>query len=260
MESQDADVPRAWRFLGQWPTIAMVSIVLLILTLNPLLTGLLPYLRAGWPALRTAFWLKQTDPWTARGTVGFLFHLGMALFRAGACGFVCVLSTVVIANVTQKQPDLRPFIVAILTIAFGCILSSIFGWIGIAIALRHRVRIFVMSNLYSVCHGDFTVATTLGPGITRTNPANYIIGVAAAAPLLAIWFAAMLTTAPGDHVDKIETAPFILLVLLPFLIIACIALVVFLSGRITAQSPGECWGAAMPESEAAVPNWYQSTE
>ncbi len=253
-------IPKAWRCFGQWPMIAMVSIVLLMLTLNPVLTGFLPYLRAGWPALRTALWLKKSDPWKARGTAGLLFHLCMALFCAGVCGLFCVLSTVLVATVTQKQPDLLPFIVAISIIAFACLLSSVFAWIGIAITLLHRVRIFVMSNLYTVCDGDFTVATTLEPKITGINPANYIIGVATATPLLAIWYVVMLTGATGHPADQNETTTFILLGLLPVLAIACVGVVVFLSSRITAQSPAECWGAELPEYEDVAANWYQSTD
>ncbi len=257
MDSEDAEAPQPTSIFGQWPVIALASIVLLMLTGNPLLTGILPYLKAGWPASKTALWLKRTDPWPARGTVGFLFHLCMALFCAGAWALVCVIGTAVVASITQKQPDLTQFVIAILIIAFGCCLSSLLGGIGIVIALRHRVRIFVKSNLSTVCHGDFTRATTLGPGRIRINPANYIIGVATVAPLLGTWFVAMLMTAPGARIDKVDTTQLILMWLLPVVAATCIAILIFLSARITANSPAECWGAEVPESEEEAPNWYQ---
>lgn len=184
----------------------------------------------------------------------------MALFCAGACAFFFVLGTAVVANYLQEKPDLTPVIVAILTILFGCILSSVLGWIGIAIALRNGVRIFVRSNLYRVCHGQFAMAQTLEAGRIRTNPANYIIVVVTAVPLLAIWFMGMLTTVPTQGNKQDETQALVLLGLLPVLAIVCIAVVAFLSTRITARSPIECWGADIPEHDEDAANWYRWTE
>lgn len=256
-EPGDAGESVAWRVLGQWPVIALASIVILILTLNPLLTGFLPYVRAGWPAARTAIWLKKVDPWKARGTVGFLFHLCMALFRAGAWAFLSVLVTAIVANVTQQQPDLIPFVIAISIIAFGCCLSSIIGLIGIAMALTHGVRIFVMSNLFTVCHGHFNVARTLEPSVTRTNPVNFLIGIVIATPLLGIWFTAMRYTAPGVRIGEADPTQTILLCLLPVLALFCIAVLYFLSRKIAAQSPAECWGTGVLDSQTSVVNWNQ---
>lgn len=191
--------------------------------------------------LKTAFWLKKTDPWKARGTVGLLFHLCMALFCAGVCALVCVLGTAVIATVIQKEPNLVPFMIAIMTIALGCFFSTILSWFGVVIALRHGVRIFVVSNLYVACRGDFTSAATLATGRILVNPANYIIGVSTVVPMLAIWFMAKLTTVPGHWQNQNELAPFILQGILLLLGILCIVIVVFLSTRVAARSPAECW-------------------
>lgn len=260
LSSNEQDERAVWRFFSQWPTIISVSIVVLVLTLNPLLTGILPYLRAGWPALRTAFWLKKSDPWKARGTVGFLFHLCLALFRAGICAFICVLSTAFFSSMIQKEAHLTTLMIAILTILLGCFMSSIIGWIGIVIALRNRVRIFVMSNLHSICRGDFTVAKTLGTGRNGTNPGNYVIAVVTSSSLFAIWFVAMLISVPPQVNGENKTALFILLCLLPVLVITCVILVDFLSKRIMAKSPAECWGVEAPESNKDPANWYQSAD
>ena len=248
-----------WRVLGQWPVIVFVYIALMALTYNPLIAGCLPYLKAGWPAAQTAFWLKWSDPWRARGTVGFLFHLCMALFRAGACGTVCIIGMAVVFHVRQQQPNLIPVAVAISTILLGCILSSILGGIGVFIALRHGIRIYVATKLFKICRGDFAVAKTLAPRLDRTNPGNFIIIVAIVTPIMAFWFGAMLTTLPNQAQQQQETLPVILL-LLPVLCIAGIAAAVWLSGRIMARTPAECWGAHIPESEKEDANWYQRAE
>ena len=248
-QPEDSRTSTTWHFLSGWWVIFVVSAVLLMLTLNPLLAGFLPYLRAGWPAARTAFWLKSADSWKARGTVGLLFHLCMALFRAGGSGFLSIVVTVIVAEVTHEQPDLILFAIAVLTIVFGCFLSTILSCFGAVIAVRHGVRIFVSSHLCKICHGDFTEARTLELGSVRTNPGNYILAVATATPMLTIWFVAMLMTMPGPMEKDDNIASFIILCLLPILGSLCIAIVIFLSRRIMAHSPVECWGAEAPESE-----------
>lgn len=261
LEDAGANGLTAWRFLGMWRTIAAISIVLLFLTFNPLLSGLLPYLRAGWPAVQTGFWLKMADPWKARGTVGFLFHLCMAGFRAGACGVVCLIVTVIAAEYFNRRPvDMIPMIIALVAILFGCFLSFVLGWLGVAIALRYGVRVFVISNLYERCQGDFDVAKTLLPPPHRTNPANFIVAMSAGVTLLAIWFISMLAILPADWNKEEGILPGILLGLLPVILIACIAVVIFLSKRIIAQSPADCWGAAAPELEEVDSNWYRTTD
>jgi len=223
---EDSDVPTGWQVSVPWWAIVVISVALLLVTLNPLLAGFLPYINAGWPAAKTAFWLKSTDPWKARGTVGWLFHLCMALFRAGASGFLWIVVTAIVVAITQEKLDLIPFAIAIGTITFGCFLSTILCWIGVAIALGHGTRVFVASRLYKICRGDFTEAQTLEFGPGRTNPGNYIIAVATATPMLAMWFVAMMTTMPGplDHEDSL--LPLLVLCLLPVLAMLCIAVVI----------------------------------
>jgi len=257
-EPEDSDPPAPWRLLGQWWFIVVVSLGLLAATLNPIAAGLLPYVKAGWPAARTAFWLKSEDPWKARGTVGLLFHLCMAFFRAGTVGLIWVLLAVFAAAAFHEEPDMVLFIVAILTILFGCLLSTVLCWVGILIALRHHVRIFVFSNLYKVCRGHFSSAGTLESGPLRINPGNYIIAIATVTPMLALWFVAMLLTMPGPGVQEIGVPFQIVFGMLPVLCIVAVAVIVYLSKQIAARSPAECWGQEAPEqdSDENDRHWY----
>jgi|GEM_PF-6580802 len=265
-EDEDADEEiRAnwslWRFMGKWPMIAAISLGLLFLTFNPLLSGLLPYLRAGWPAFQTAVWLKQSDPWKARGTVGLVFHLCMAGFLAGSCGVACIVGTILVADAFNREPNQVALMIALGAILFGCLLSFIFGWLGVVIAVRHRIRVYVMSNLYQVCRGDFRIAMALPPHVHRTNPANFIIAIAATVPLLALWFVMMLASmpAPGNNEEETKMVLFVLS-LLPLVGIMCIAVVVFLSRRIMASSPADCWGADIPTATDEETNWYRAAD
>ena len=237
-----------WLLLGKWWIVASISIVLFVLTLNPLLAGAFPYVRAGWPAVRTAFWLKFADPWSARGSVGLLFHLCMASFRAGVTGLACVVGSVVAAEMFKQDPNFIQFAVAMIVIVIGCFISFLLGWIGVVIALRHGVRIFVISNLYKICHGNFSNAEHVQTGPTRTNPAHFIVAIAIAVPSLTLWFAAILMTMPLNMNDGDDiTVPIVILSLLPVLAIACLIMLIYLSKRIMARSPAECWGAPIPD-------------
>lgn len=237
-----------------------VSIVLLALTYNPLIAGFLPYLKAGWPAVRTGFWLKRVDPWRARGTVGLLFHLCMALFRASLCGLAWLFGTLFYSIATGNEPDMVPGMIALSAIFAGSMLSTLLCWVGIVVAVRHGVRIFVATHLSHICKGDFTVAQTQRQGGVSLNPGRFIVVVATLTPILTLWFAAILTTVTNHWNRPQDPTPMILILLLPFLCLAGILLGAWLAERIMAKSPAECWGAQIPESEKVDTNWYQSAD
>jgi hypothetical protein len=251
----------AWGRLGRWPMVATVSLALLLVTFNPILTALLPYLFAGWPAVQTAFWLKAMDPWKARGTVGLLFHLCMAGFLAAAHGTAWVFGTIFLASLVAVKgfdDNLILPMIAIGSICFGCFVSSVLGWIGIVIALRHGVRVFVKSNLYRVCRGDFQVATTLTlPPDRNTNPANFIVALAVGAPVLVIWCVGVVLAIPPAGVAQVDLKQQILMSMLLILPVAIIAIVIYLAKHIIARSPAECWGAELPLRETVETNWYR---
>lgn len=245
-----------------WLIVFAISVGVFALTYSPLLAMTLPYLRAGWPAFQTACWLRKADPWPARGRVGFYFHLAMAGFRAAVAGVVALVLMVVIEQNLQRQADLNQVMIALCVIMAGAGLSFSFGGWGTVIALRNRVRIFVVSDLKHFCHGDFSQIARLPTLKFHLNPANYVMAVALAAPTLTLWFVAVLLAMPKPDVRDPPVGAFGLLLLsLPVLGILIIALLIFLSGRMIARTPLECWGAAPPvEPSHDRHNWYRRSE
>ena len=245
-----------------WLIVFAISVGVFALTFSPLLAMALPYLRAGWPAFQTACWLRKADPWPARGRVGFYFHLAMAGFRAAVAGVFAIMLMLVIEQNLQRQADINQVMMAFCFIMAGAGLSSSFGWWGTVIALRNRVRIFVISDLKHFCHGDFFQIARLPMLKFHLNPANYVMAVAIAAPTLALWFVAMLLAMSKPDVRDPPVGVAVLLLLsLPVLGILIIALLIFLSGRMIARTPLECWGAAPPvEPSDDRHNWYRRSE
>ncbi len=245
-----------------WLIVFAISIGVFALTFSPLFAMTLPYLRAGWPAFQTGCWLRKADPWPARGRVGFYFHLAMAGFRAAVAGVFSLVLMVVIEQNLQRQADLNQVMIALCVIMAGTGLSFSFGWWGSAIALRNRVRIFVISDLKHFCHGDFFQIVRLPMHKYLVNPANYVMAVAIAIPMLALWIVALLLAMPKpDERDPPEVVAVLLILLLPVLCLFIIALLIFLSGRMIARTPLECWGAAPPvEPSDDRHNWYRRLE
>ena len=246
---------------GKWLVVLAVSVGIFLLTLSPLLGMAWPYLRAGWSPVRTAWWLRQNDPWPARGKVGFYFHLAMAGFRAGVVGVFMVLVMAIIVAPRQNNVVPTQFIIGICVVMAGVGLSFVFGWWGTILAYRHGVRVFVISNLRERCHADFSQIERVSKLKFMVNPANYVMAVAIVAPLLALWFAAILATMPrpGELRADNTTESLLMMMILPVLAVCCIALLIYLSHRVIAATPHECWGAAIPSGEPPEDNWYQSS-
>lgn len=263
MSAADEQPPFLWRALSQWPTVILISLVILIGTTNPILTSLLPYLKAAWPAMRTAFWLRSADPWRARGTVGFLFHLCTGLFRAAAVAVLFIVSTMLFAVLLPRQPNVSPSLVAPMiamgAILLSCFVSTICGWSGIVIAIRHQLRIYVVSDLIRRCRGDFNQARQIEPVHNRVNPAKFIICLAIATPALFLWFMAMLIANPSGTDENVGVLSALLLGL-PVLCLACLASIVWISGRVAADSPAQCWGAKVPDDELFISGWHQAAD
>lgn len=237
-----------------------ISVGIFLLTLSPVLAMLWPYLRAGWPAVHTAWWLRKNDPWRARGNACFCLHLAMAGFRAGVAGVFMVVVMVIIQSIRQNNAMPAQFVITMCVVLAGIGLSFVFGWWGTILAYRHGVRVFVISNLCDLCHGDFSQIERVSKLRFMVNPANYVMAVAIVAPALAIWFAAMVATMPRPGEDqKHITLPIALVWSLPGLGVCCIVLLMYLSNRVIAATPHECWGAAVPRGEPSEDTWYQSS-
>lgn len=251
------------RLFSQWWVVIGIALVIQWMTGNPLLTLVLPYVRAAWPALRTGFWLKQADPWPARGTVGLLIHLGLAGFLAGATGLVSVVAFVVIEDARRQNgapvPPLTQAVVGLVTILLGATIASLMLIAAIRIAWVHEIRIYAQANLAEATGGNFANAARQDRHSSGFNPAFYVLCVGVTLPIFVVWSTALIVI-PAWIPQANDLALQILLFGLPVVAVVCLVSVWRLSHRILARSPAECWGGTPPDasttSRVVTENWY----
>ncbi len=157
----EVSVPRADRTM--WLAILLVAIGIDLLTGSPLLAPLVPVVAAARPPVRSAFWLRASDPSAARGWVCFWFYLATAGWRAAGAALVSWGAMVVVLLATGRQPNLGAFGLIMISLVCGVALSSIIGLVGIASAWRARVQVFVIPKLAWLCGGDYN-AIAAGDG------------------------------------------------------------------------------------------------
>ena len=250
-DSSQNEVPPSRKSLFLWLAAFGFATSVFLLTNSPLLAAIYPYLRAGWPSFSTGCWLRRVDPWPARGRAAFYFYFAASGFLAAAAGVATLVMMVFIEQWLQRPPDVSQIILTMSVITGGLATSTFFGWLGIISALRHRFRVIIAPHLRDYCHGDFAQLTTI-PGMSVLNLASFVMLIAIVVPMLAVWFIAMLAiTVPQP--GRPEPAPWLVSVLglsLLAIPVACVLILAYVSARIIARSPLECWGAAPPLEEA----------
>lgn len=250
-DSSQNEVHPSRKSLFVWLAAFGFATSVFLLTNSPLLAASYPYLRAGWPSFSTGCWLRRVDPWPARGRATFYFYLATSGFLAAAAGVATLLMMVFVEQWLQRPPDVSQIILTMLAITGGLATSTLFGWLGIISALRHRIRVLIVPSLRADCHGDFSQLTTM-PGRSVLNLAFFVMLIAIAVPLLAVWGIAMVILLAPDP-QRREPSLWIALPLVtlpPFLIpLICIWVLSHLSTRIIARSSLECWGAVPPIEE-----------
>jgi len=251
------------RLISQWWVVIGIALIIQWMTGNPLLTLVLPYVRAALPALRTGLWLKQVDPWPARGTVGLLIHLGLAGFLAGATGLVSVVAFVVIEDARRQNggpaPPMTQAVIGLVTILLGATIASLMLIAAIRIAWVHKIRIYAQANLAEATGGDFANAARQDGHSSGFNPAFYVLCVGVTLPMFVLWTAALIVI-PAWIPQANDLALQILQFGVPVVAFVCLMSVWRLSHRILARSPEECWGGIPPEASRISPvvteNWY----
>jgi hypothetical protein len=235
----------------------MLFSLIFLLTSNTLLAIAMPFLHAGWPAARTAFWLLRSDPWRARAWAMFFFELGMAGLLASCCGFVMMTTGLMLESLFQQAPNIDEMIPAMLAMLIGLLVSFAMGWIGTFIAWWYGVKVFVSFDLHRRCNGDFSRITELTPqSFGGMNSGNFILAIAIGLPSIIVWCALLVWAIPAIVPAGFEkVAPFIFV---SVVVGSIVAKVIYLSNKVIARSPYECWGVVPPKSAERADTWYQT--
>ena len=213
-----------------------------VATKNPTAGAVLPALFAGWGSCASGFWVLRTDPQRRRAWSCFAFQIATACWQAAAAALASVIFFVIMAEATGIEPNLRAFSATMLVLVAGVILNTLIGLVAVGTAMRNRVRVWVHPKLQRTLEEESARFPAAGPFVTRFNHAVFVIGTALALPAIAVGVIPLLIlaadVAPKAGGGKAAVAAILTLFAVPAAMIPCYA---WLSSRIVARSPRECW-------------------
>ncbi len=236
------------------------AVTLLVATILYLVTGMvaiaviLPCLHAGWKTLRTGLWILASDPCRFRARTCFAFYLAAACWKAAAAALISVAVFLAAANNFVWQPDMKAFAATMLVLAAGVGLNTILGIGAICAALAGELRVWIHPRLQSMVHGNFREVHCLNWRRSGVNHAIFVVGTALVFPAVAVGMICCAALTSNMNVGDVETTPMLALTFAsvfgpPLAAIPCYA---WLSSRIIARAPGECWPI---ESFGDTKNW-----
>jgi hypothetical protein len=219
-----------------------VAILLYLVTNEPIVAVILPCLHGGWNTIHTGLWLRKSDPCLHRAKVCFVFYVATAFWKAAAAA----LLTIVLLGVAQEwigvNPDLDEIIATMLVVMGGVVFNTILGLVAIGLAIRHRIRVWVHPRLRTMLHDDLGQVINLNPFQSGFNHAIVVVALALLFPPVIIGILTLALTTVDKNINDVAIVPTILAFLMvfagPIAMIPCYA---WLSSRILAKTPQQCW-------------------
>ena len=217
----------------------LAAALLYIATGEMILAVILPCVHGAWNSIRTGIWLFNSDPRRSRARICLIFYIATACWKAAAAA----LTFIVVMILTGLEPNMKDFIANLLVLFGGIIFNSIFGLVAIGAAVFYKVRIWVHPRLRQQVQGDLRLVASLTPFQIRINYAIFVVATALLVlPVIAdVAYFAYLTAGNAIITDTGKII-FMVIVLIggPICMVPCYA---WLSSRIIARSPCECWPA-----------------
>lgn len=232
--------------------VAYFIVTLLIATVIYLLSGamivstVLPCIHAGWSTLSSGLWILQVDPVRARARVCFTFYLAAACWKAACAALITVVTFAVVANKTGIEPSLDKFVATMWVLIAGVVLNMVLGLAATVAAISRRVRVWVQPQLQSRYLGDLRWAARQSRIYPGFNHAIFVVGTALIFPTAALG-CLLLAVLPiaVEREDTVSTSTMILIFMLVFgFPLAAIPCYAWISSRIIARHPVECWPPA----------------
>ena len=231
-----------------WPFIIPTVVVIYLLTSSLAVSAILPSLKAAVPALRSATWLYQHEsrlPHNGLRTASlFLMYVATGIWKAAYTAMFSMLGLGVAAVQFGARPEI-PRIEALLITMTLCIgATCIVGLAATAAAWKSQVKLWVHPGIFAWCGGDFQRINHLGAYAARFNHATFVLGTSLALPGLCAGATVLAgLTATGAPMDEATTALSLKIMLVAFVVypIGVIMFYSYLSRRILAASPEQCW-------------------
>lgn len=207
-----------------------IGISIFLATDNFVAGAVLPATRAAWRSLRTAVWILRSDHSRLRARICSAFCLATAAWQAATGAFVSVIVFVIVMNMTGRQPNMDRFAATMIQLSGGVALTTAVGLMASIAAVNLKVRVWVHPKLREMVDGDLSAAMDLPVG-RFFNYAIFVVATSVAFPCAVVPCTLLINPKWGLFGLVFPGAG----------AIAGFMAYVWLSSRIIASSPAECW-------------------
>jgi len=221
---------------------------------QPIAAMILPCLHGGWKTFSTGMWLLTCDPRRSRAWISFAFYVAAACWKSAAAAFATLLLFILAQEITGVAPNMDELGLTMLVLLGGVVFNTLIGLGATCAALVHGTRVWVHPNLRRAVRGDFRLLAGLGAMASGLNHAIFVVVTAMMFPLMGGCTLGLVIMAIAGK-DK-ENVMAMIAALLGIFIgpIALIPCYGWVSSRIIARSPKECWPGESLES-TRFPPW-----
>ncbi|MBN2022341.1 MAG: hypothetical protein JW809_06060 [Pirellulales bacterium] len=169
--------------------------------------------------------------------------MAAAFWKAAAAALTTVAVLAILAMTLGFQPNMDDFAATMLTLLGGVVVNTLLGLGAMVAALAFRLRVWVHPRLLAMTHGSLSAIAVLTPRQSGFNHAVFVVATALVFPVLVMGAVVYGALTVGKDPDKINSVPILItglgmLVVGPIAMIPCYA---WVSSRIIARAPQDCW-------------------
>jgi hypothetical protein len=225
--------------------ILTAAIIIYLATDSSLAAIILPCLHGGWNLFRTGIWLLKSDPFKSRARICFAFYVGAACWNSAAVAFITIFIFVFAAVKFGFQPNITEIEATMLVLTGGVVLNTLIGLGAVYAALHYKIKVWVRPRLRIQLEGDLNSLAAISTFRYEFNYAIFVVATSLVFPSIILGL--IVLGLVGSVIQVIGLKPNDTLILIielvlffvpPFAMIPCYA---WLSSRIVARNPQECW-------------------
>lgn len=233
MPDLDAATTQPQYQLGKFALMLAIAVVLLLLTDNAAVAAALPSINAGRKSIISGIWVLSTDQRHSRARICAAFLFATGCWRAAAAALISVIVFVAVFHLNGNPPNMGRFAVTMTVLAVGVSLTTFVGLVATMAAAVTGVRVWVHPRLRELVQGELENAVHLAPH-HYFNHAVFVVATSIGLPATSL--SALLIVTPRSVA---VTAT----VLISGAITA-IACYWWLSSRMIARQPSDCWSSS----------------
>lgn len=223
--------------LLSWPILLAIGVIVYAVTKNVFLGALLCSLRAGWPVVQSWRVIRAVDRLPRRRRVLFLFYCATACWRTAASALISILVFILFDKALGHKVDFDHITATLLVLFGGIVFNTVIGLAGVICAVASGQRVWVNPTLFKMVKRWARTRDEAEFARPRFNYVIFTIGTAVSLPSLIPGL--VLLSFVGQAGQALYVNLGFVLLLLGFPI--AIASYFYLSHRIVAWTPNDCW-------------------